>query len=203
LASSSKVSTAGPAGTFRTKDRESLIGTELAALAGADFYREINLRELYTRIKLLGKVQEGYRELYMLEAVSRNGAAENLYFDAESGLLIHSDVTQRTSQGSVRTEVYVGDWREVDGVKVPFQVTQSMPNMRFVVTLEDIKHNCWWTRPLFKTLKIDVWESWATGAPFPHQHDQSIWPLEKHPSRVSPRSLSQHRSSTDCLAWLG
>lgn len=93
------------------------------------------------RIKVLGKVKEGYRELYMLEAVSRNGAAENLYFDAETGLLIHRDVTRRTSQGSVRSEVYFGDWREVDGVKLPFQITQSMPNIRFVITLEDIKHN--------------------------------------------------------------
>ena len=123
------------------KGSQSLNGTELAALAGADFYREISLGDLYTRIKLLGKVKEGYRELYMVEAVSRNGAAENLYFDAESGLLIHRDITRRTSQGSVRTEVYFGDWREVDGVKLPFQMTQSMPNLRFVITLEDIKHN--------------------------------------------------------------
>jgi len=123
------------------KGSQSLNGIELAALAGADFYREISLGDLYTRIKLLGKVKEGYRELYMVEAVSRNGAAENLYFDAESGLLIHRDITRRTSQGSVRTEVYFGDWREVDGVKLPFQMTQSMPNLRFVITLEDIKHN--------------------------------------------------------------
>jgi hypothetical protein len=132
----------GPTGwNLSDKGSQSLNGTELAALAGADFYREIDLRELYTRIKLLGKVKEGYRELYMVEAVSRNGAAENLYFDAESGLLIHRDVTRRTSQGSVRSEVYFSDWREVDGVKLPFRMTQSMPNIRFVITLEDIKHN--------------------------------------------------------------
>jgi hypothetical protein len=123
------------------KGSQSLNTTELAALAGGDFYREIDFRGSYTRIKLLGKVKEGYRELYMLEAVSRNGTAENLYFDVESGLLIHRDVTRRTSQGSVRSEAYFSDWREVDGVKVPFRMTQSMPNIRFVITLEDIKHN--------------------------------------------------------------
>ncbi len=77
----------------------------------------------------------------MVEAVSRNGAAENLHFDAESGLLVHRDVTRRTPQGSVRSEVHFSDWREVDGVKCPFRMTHSMPNIRFVITLEDIKHN--------------------------------------------------------------
>jgi thiol-disulfide isomerase/thioredoxin len=123
------------------KGSQTLNATELTALAGADFYREIDLRASYSRIKLLGKVKEGYRELYMVEAVSRNGTAENLYFDAESGLLIHRDVTRRTAQGPVRSEAYFSDWREVDGVKLPFRMTQSMPNIRFVITLEDIKHN--------------------------------------------------------------
>ena len=123
------------------KGMQSLGWSELAVLAPADFYREINLRDMYTRIKLLGKVKEGYRELYMVEAAPRTGAAETLYFDAESGLLIHRDLTRRTSQGLMRCEIYFSDWREVDGVKLPFRMTQSVPNRTFVFTLEDIKHN--------------------------------------------------------------
>jgi len=30
---------------------------------------------------------------------------------------------------------------EIDGVKLPFKLTQVMPNMKFVITLEDVKHN--------------------------------------------------------------
>ena len=124
------------------KGMQSLGGSELAALAAADFYREINLRDMYARIKLVGKVKEGYRELYMVEAAPRTSAAETLYFDAESGLLIHRDVTRRTpSQGLMRCEIYFSDWREVDGVKLPFRMTQSVPNRTFVFTLADIKHN--------------------------------------------------------------
>jgi hypothetical protein len=96
---------------------------------------------MYARIKLLGKVNEGYSERYMVEAAPRTGAAETLYFDAESGLLIHRDVTRRTSQGPTRCEIYFSDWREVDGVKLPFRMTHSVANRTFVFTLEDIKHN--------------------------------------------------------------
>jgi thiol-disulfide isomerase/thioredoxin/outer membrane lipoprotein-sorting protein len=116
-------------------------GIERAALVDADFYREIKLKEQYTRIKLLGKVKEGFRQVYLVEAVPRSGAAENLYFDAETGLLVRRDVPRRTAKGIVLTEVYFSDWRDVDGVKVPFRITQAIQNTKFVITLEDVKQN--------------------------------------------------------------
>ena len=116
-------------------------GIERAALVDADFYREIKLKEQYARIRLLGKVKEGFRQVYLVEAVPRSGAAENLYFDVETGLLVRRDVPRRTSKGVVQAEVYFSDWRDVDGVKVPFKITQAIQNTKFVITFEDVKQN--------------------------------------------------------------
>ena len=116
-------------------------GIERAALVDADFYREIKLKSQYARIRLLGKVKEGFRQVYLVEGVPRSGAAENLYFDVESGLLVRRDVPRRTSKGVVVTEVYFSDWRDVDGVKVPFKITQAIQNTKFVITFEDVKQN--------------------------------------------------------------
>ena len=110
-------------------------------LAAADFYREIKLPELYSRLKLVGKQKESFRDVYVVEAVPRNGAAENLYFDVESGLLVRRDVVRQSPRGPVKAEVYFSDWREVDGVKLPFKVTQVMPKMKFVITFDDVKQN--------------------------------------------------------------
>ena len=41
----------------------------------------------------------------------------------------------------MRAEVYFSDWRELDGVKVPFKITQAMPDRKDVITLEDVKQN--------------------------------------------------------------
>ena len=41
----------------------------------------------------------------------------------------------------MRAEVYFSDWRDVDGVKVPFKITQALQNTKFVITLEDVKQN--------------------------------------------------------------
>ena len=112
-----------------------------AAVIDADFYREIRLAELYSRIKLVGKVKEGFRQVYLVEAVPQGGAPENLYFDVESGLLVRRDVTRNTPNSSVRVEIYFSDWRDVDGVKLPFKITQILPKMRFVITFDDIRQN--------------------------------------------------------------
>ena len=41
----------------------------------------------------------------------------------------------------MRSQVYYGDWRKVDGVLLPFQITQTMANRTFVITLDEIKLN--------------------------------------------------------------
>lgn len=116
-------------------------GIARAALVDADFYREIKLKEQYTRLRLLGKVKEGFREVYLVEAMPRSGAAENLYFDVQSGLLVRRDLPRKSSKGPVRAEVYYNDWRDIDGVKVPFRIMQVLQDTRFVITLEDVKQN--------------------------------------------------------------
>lgn len=112
-----------------------------AAIVDTDFYRDIKLKELYTNIKVIDKVKEGFREVYLVEAVPASGSAERWYFDVDRGLLVRRDLTRTTAKGSVRAEVYYHDWRVVDGVKIPFRITQSMPNMKFVISIEDVKHN--------------------------------------------------------------
>jgi thiol-disulfide isomerase/thioredoxin len=118
-------------------------GNELdhTALADADFYREIQLAEIYSRIKLVGKRKESFRDVYVVEATPKGGSAESLYFDVETGLLVRRDFVRETARGPVRAEVYFNDWREIDGVKLPFKVTQVMPNMKFVITFEEVKQN--------------------------------------------------------------
>lgn len=111
------------------------------AIADADFYREIRLKELYTRLKVTGKVKDGFRQVYVVEAVAAGAPAETFYFDVESGLLVRRDLTRTVSRGPVRAEVYFSDWRELDGVKIPFRMTQSLPTMKFVTTIEEVKHN--------------------------------------------------------------
>ena len=116
-------------------------GIEVPMLKEADLFREITLSNLYSRTKLLGKVQEGDREVYLVEATPKTGPAERLYFDVESGLLLHRDLTRSTKTGPVQSEVYFSNWRNVDGFLLPCSLTHLIGNLTLVVSVDEIKHN--------------------------------------------------------------
>jgi hypothetical protein len=113
-----------------------------AAIVDTDFYRDIKLKEQYTRLKVIGQVKEGFRQVYLVQATPPGGGtAESFYFDVDTGLLVRRDLMRPTAKGPVRAEVYFSDWRALDGVKIPFRMTQSMAAMKFVTTIEEVKHN--------------------------------------------------------------
>ena len=121
---------------------QTLTGAALSAFsAGTDFYRDIKLSELYPGIRLVGRVKEKDREFYMVEGYPTFGSAETMFFETQTGLLTGRDLIQQTPRGPIRVEMRYSDWREVDGVKLPFKITQTMPGLKFVFTVREIKHN--------------------------------------------------------------
>ena len=107
----------------------------------ADFYRETKLSEIYPGLRLMGTMKEKDREFYLVEGFPLVGSEETLFFDVQSGLFIGRDFRQQTSRGPIPVSMRYSDWREVDGVKLPFKITQSMPNLRYVFTVREVKHN--------------------------------------------------------------
>ena len=116
-------------------------GMEVPLLTEADVFRDITLSNLYSRTKLVGKVQEGDREVYLVEATPRTGPPERLYFDVQNGLLLHRDLTRTGKRGPVESEVYFSNWRNVDGFLLPCSLTHLIGNLTLVVSVDEIKHN--------------------------------------------------------------
>ena len=121
---------------------QTLTGAALSGFSAVtDFYREIKLAELYPGIRLMGRMKDKDREFYLVEGYPTFGSAETMYFEIQTGLLTGRDLTQQTPRGPIRVEMRYSDWREVDGMKLPFKITQSMPNLKLVFTVKDVKHN--------------------------------------------------------------
>jgi thiol-disulfide isomerase/thioredoxin len=121
---------------------KTLTGPALAHFAtNSDFYRELKLKDLYPGLRLMGRMKEKDREFFLVEGFPVTGGAEIMYFDSKTGFLTGRDVTQQTPQGPIRVEMRYGDWRDVDGVKLPFKIIQIMPNLRYVFTVREVKHN--------------------------------------------------------------
>jgi zinc protease len=117
-------------------------GLELAsAKRDAEFYEEIKLKELYKRMTLKGVEKVDMRSAYVIEAVPQVGSPERLYFDTQTGLLIRKDSEEEGEEGKRSVEEYYDDYREVDGIKLPFTIRQISPGMNLIIKLNEVKQN--------------------------------------------------------------
>ena len=74
---------------------------------------------------LKGREKVGGSDAFVVEATPAEGHATRLYFDTQTGLLLRKDKT------------YFEDYREVDGVKLPFRERDDFS----VIRLTEVKHN--------------------------------------------------------------
>jgi hypothetical protein len=119
-----------------------LAGDELAEIKReAIFNRLANVKQTLTRINILGIEAVNGRECHVAGAATSDGRFEKLYFDKNTGLLTRSQTIYRTILGSVPETTDFSDYRRVNGLKLPFKTTRSMPP--FVVTRQfvEIKQN--------------------------------------------------------------
>jgi carboxyl-terminal processing protease len=92
----------------------------------SDFRWGADLRRLYPKMVLKGKEKIGDADAYVIEATpARVPLPTRLYFDTQTGLLLRRDA------------IYFEDYREVDGVKLPF----LMHGAGATIKLKDVKHN--------------------------------------------------------------
>lgn len=106
------------------------------------FYREVRLKDLYPQMHPAGRDKVNGREVYVVEATPAAGPAEKLYFDAENGLLVKRDFERVTLEdGIVQYEVLLKDYRDVDGLKLPFTIEQRAPDNTMIFKFSEIKNN--------------------------------------------------------------
>jgi hypothetical protein len=118
-------------------------GAELAeARRDADFYHPLDLRRLYTKITVSGVEKIGDRDAYVLEAtVPEASEPTKMYFDAATGLLVRAVSQHHGPDGVTQYREDFEDYREVDGIKVPFTSRQTNGDTTYTMTISEIRHN--------------------------------------------------------------
>ncbi len=115
---------------------------ELAELQRqADFYGQFRLKSLYPKITLAGMSKIGYREVYVLDLEPSSGHTARLYLEAQTHLPVRIDNVLTIGGKSAPVEIYLDEWKDVDGIKYPFYMSQRFPTMTLTYTVNEIKHN--------------------------------------------------------------
>ena len=107
----------------------------------AEVYSASRIRNLYDHMKLERKARLSGRDVYMVEGQPTKGPAEKLFFDVENGLLVRWDMARRQADRRVFVKVYLNDYRDIDGVKVPFNVRMAFELFDFSVIVDEMQHN--------------------------------------------------------------
>ena len=103
----------------------------------------LNYKETGSTVELGGKEKAGERDAYVLIGKPKSGPAIRLYIDAESYLPIKTVVKINVPQlgREVEQTSEFSDYREVDGVKIAFQVKSSSPLQTYVINFTKAEHN--------------------------------------------------------------
>jgi len=103
----------------------------------------LNYKETGSTVELGGKEKAGEREAYILIGKPKSGPAIRLYIDAESYLPIKTVVKINVPQlgREVEQTSEFSDYREVDGVKIAFQVKSSSTLQTYVINFTKAEHN--------------------------------------------------------------
>jgi hypothetical protein len=77
----------------------------------------------------------------VVELTPKVGRPEKRCYDAESGDLLRLELIEVNAMGEIPATALTSDFREVDGVRVPFKMVQKAMGQQFTVTLESVEHN--------------------------------------------------------------
>jgi hypothetical protein len=126
-------------------------GNELAdALRGAAFSPELRMKTLYKTLEVVGRETVAARAAYVVLATPAAGSATRMYFDAETGLLVRQSGTRDTPQGPLEVDLFIDEYRAVDGVKEAVTLRQVTAMFSLVIRLSEIKHNVALDDAIFK-----------------------------------------------------
>jgi tetratricopeptide (TPR) repeat protein/outer membrane lipoprotein-sorting protein len=107
----------------------------------SDLYAPLRLKNNYAKISVPGMSQIGYRDVYVLDLQPAVGELERVYLDAKTYLPVRVNTVRKNGNVLEPVEIYLDDWRAVDGIQYPFSISQRFPKLTLSFNVKEIRHN--------------------------------------------------------------
>jgi photosynthetic reaction center cytochrome c subunit len=133
--------TSGWSGSTGRPTREMSSDDAWSTIVGSDFGLPLRLKEFFPQLRR-GRPEEidgAATTVVMANAPGKPQA--RLWFDSNTGLLVRMLLLADTPVGRIPTQIDYADFRDVDGVKMPFRITTSGTNRRSTVQIAGVKTN--------------------------------------------------------------
>jgi photosynthetic reaction center cytochrome c subunit len=117
-------------------------GSELdAASLDADLHLATHLKAMFHELQVQGSELIGGHDAYVVVGQREGKPPLRLYFDEQSGLLVRLVRYGDTALGLLPTQIDYADYRDTDGVKIPYRWTLARPSGRFTIQVTDVKQD--------------------------------------------------------------
>jgi photosynthetic reaction center cytochrome c subunit len=107
----------------------------------ADLHFAADVKQIFSSFQVRDSEKIGDREVYLVVGKNDDQPPVRLYFDAESGLLVRMIRYTETPLGRNPSQVDFADYRQADGVKIPYRWTLARPGQRFTIQVTEVKQN--------------------------------------------------------------
>lgn len=129
-------------------ESNAMMGTRVLAgkeksnfLRSMRFNAEYDFANTYKTMKTIGTGKVGDREAYIVELVSNDDVTEKRLFDKESGLLLSLQSKIPSQMGEIESETFFSDYRDVDGIKIPFKTIVKVMTSEISTTVDKADFN--------------------------------------------------------------
>jgi photosynthetic reaction center cytochrome c subunit len=107
----------------------------------ADLQLPVHLKQLFSDFKVIDQERIGDRDAVLVLASNPGQSSLELFFDAQSGLLLRQLRFSKSPLGLNPTRTDYDDYKDFDGVKVPLHVTIARPRTRIDIQLDQVSQN--------------------------------------------------------------
>lgn len=105
------------------------------------FNSTVRWKELYTTTEMLGVKAINGKDVFVAKFTPKAGEPVTMYFDGESFLLVRTDTVMKEQGMTLPLTVMISDYRDVDGLKAPFKLTQRVAITDVEIAITSIQSN--------------------------------------------------------------
>jgi hypothetical protein len=119
-------------------EMNTLVGTEALQLEAAGLYcnsHYVNLKKNKLAVTYVGTAKVHDRDADEIEVTSFSGAKRQLFFDAQTHLLVEEDATMGGPDDKLVQKLFYSDYRAVNGVQLPYKIWLQRANDGFDIQI--------------------------------------------------------------------
>jgi len=121
-----------------------IAGDQLAAMKNGGFPTPLlTYKDTGVTAALSGRETVGTSDAYVIQFTPKTGPGIRVFIDTKSFMVVKTIITVNVPQLNrpIDQVVEFSDYRDVDGIKIPYTTKSTNPLQTITATLNDVKHN--------------------------------------------------------------